>query len=211
MQTTPDRLQTIRQAVAGDTTAMKLLLSQPRGRLLRLLRLKIPGDLRATIDADDVLQETYFRVFTHIRSFVPSDETCFDRWVTTIALHRLQSAIRDQRRARRSGTHSGPPAGWPSFEDSVVGVLDRLAAPQQTPSRSVARGEAIASMNHAISALPAHYRRAIELVYLEGRTVAATAHEMGRTSRSIHGLCRRATRLLAQRLTPVSAYWNPTD
>jgi len=70
----------------------------------------------------------------------------------------------------------------------------------------VARREAVALMKQEILALPEHYRRAIELVYLQGRTVAAAAREMGRTERAIHGLCRRGTRLLARRLGSASCY-----
>jgi hypothetical protein len=81
----------------------------------------------------------------------------------------------------------------------VVALLDLLASPQHSPSRSVADVKpclrAERDPNFA-SSLP----RAIELVYLQGRTVAAAAQEMGRTQRAVHGLCRRGTRLLAQRL-----------
>src|SRR5262245_1019897 len=103
MDTSLDRLEVIRQAVAGDTIALKLLLTESHARLTRYLQLKIPADQRAAIDADDILQETYVRVFTHIREFVAADATSFDRWVTTIALHRLRSVIRQQRTLRRGG------------------------------------------------------------------------------------------------------------
>ncbi len=211
MDTTSDRLNIIRQAVAGDAVALKLLLTEAHARLKRYLHFKIPADLRCTLDADDMLQETYVRVFTHIRDFTATDETSFDRWLTTIALRRLRSLIRHQRAMRRGGGRPGPSAGRASLEDSVIELLNLLASPQRSPSRSVACREAIASMNHEIRELPAPYRRAIELVYLQGWTVAAAAREMGRTQRAIHGLCRRGTRLLAQRLGSVSSYLSSTD
>ena len=211
MDTTSDRLEMARHAVKGDTIALKLLLTESHSRLTRYLRLKIPADLRASLDAEDVLQETYVRVFTHIREFVPSDGESFDRWVTTIAVRRLRSAVRRQRTARRSGHRPAAATGGPPPEDSVIAFLELLASPQHSPSRSFARREAVASMRNEILALPAHYRRAIELVYLEGRTVTAAAREMGRTQRAIHGLCRRGTRLLAQRLGSVSCYLSSKD
>jgi RNA polymerase sigma-70 factor (ECF subfamily) len=211
MDTTSDRLELTRQAMAGDIVALKLLLTESHERLTRYLRAKIPADLRATLDAEDVLQEAYVRVFTHIWDFVPGDGQSFDRWVTTIAVRRLRSAIRRQRAFRRSGHGPAAPTGGASPEDSVVALLDLLASPQHSPSRSVARREAVASVKHEILTLPAHYRQAIELVYLQGRTVAAAAHEMGRTPRAIHGLCRRGTRLLAQRLGSASSYLNSKD
>jgi RNA polymerase sigma-70 factor (ECF subfamily) len=210
MDTTSDRLEMARHAVKGDKIALKLLLTESHNRLTRYLSLKIPADLRASLDAEDVLQETYVRVFTHISQFVPSDGESFDRWVTTIAVRRLRSAVRRQRTARRSG-HLAASTGGPSPEDSVIALLELLASPEHSPSQSVARREAVASMKNEIQTLPAHYRRAIELVYLAGRTVADAAREMGRTERAVHGLCRRATRLLAQRLGSVSCYLGSKD
>jgi RNA polymerase sigma factor (sigma-70 family) len=211
MDTNSDRLEMARQASAGDAVALKLLLTESHDRLGHYLHLRIPADLRASVDAEDVLQETYVRVFTHIRQFVPSDDQSFDRWVATIAMRRLRSAIRYKRAARRSGNRAGALTGRTSAEDSVIALLDMLASPQRSPSRSVARREAVASMEQEILTLPAPYRQAIELVYLQGRTAAAAAREMGRTTRAIHGLCRRGTRLLAQRLGSASRYLSSTD
>ena len=48
------------------------------------------------------------------------------------------------------------------------------AAPGRTPSRCVARLEAVSAVQEALDALPKHYRRAIWHVHLEGRSGSAS-------------------------------------
>ncbi|MCH8806978.1 MAG: hypothetical protein IH986_12925 [Planctomycetes bacterium] len=88
----------------------------------------------------------------------------------------------------------------------MIGLLDLLAGPGRTPSRCVARVEALRAVQSALDRLPEHYRQAILLVRIEGRPVAEVAAEMGRTERAVHGLTRRGLELLRDRLGDSSAY-----
>lgn len=186
------RLQMIERAVAGDLAALTLLLTESRPRLCSYLSRKIPSDLKGLIDADDLAQETHVVVFRRIGSFENRGADSFDRWVTTIGAHALRDAVKMRRTLRRGAGHIGAQALPRSFEDSVVALLDQLAVSGRTPSRSAIRHEAVAAVQNAISDLPEDYRRAVWLVYIEGRSVEAAAVEMGRSKRAIHNLCHKA-------------------
>ena len=73
----------------------------------------------------------------------------------------------------------------------MIALIDMLAAPGKTPSRMVARDEAVSAVEQALESLNKDQRRAIILVHIEGKPVAEAAEAMGRTERSIHGLLRR--------------------
>ncbi len=200
-----------RQAAGGDAVALKLLLTESHGRLCAHLSQRIPGVLRRTIDPEDIVQEAEIEVFCCIDAFEPRGPNSFYRWLATIALSRLRDAIRGERAAKRGGGARVLTGAGPSIEDSTVALVDMLAGPDHTPSQSVARGEAIEAVETALSEIPEHYRRAIRLVRIEGRTVAEAAAQMGCTERAVHGLCRRGLEQLQDRLRSASRFFSRAD
>lgn len=200
MSSDPDTASLIGRAVDGDATALKLLLLELHDAVCRSIARRLPPGLGRTIDPEDVAQEAYVQVFRHVRSFQPRGEDSFRRWVTTIALRRLRNAIQRQRARKRGGGAPAAAVAARSFEDSCVALLDLLAAPGRTPSRTLAAREAAQVVNEALAGLPDDYRQAIRLVHLEGWPVAHVAAEMGRTERAIHGLCRRGLERLREQI-----------
>jgi len=189
----------IEQAVAGDEVSLTLLLTESREQLCRLIAGKTSRDLQRVVTADDIVQEAHTEVFRRITSFEPRGGDSFHRWVATIAVRRLRSAIREHRAAKRGGGRRAK-TGAGNPEESTIALLDLLGADGGTPSRSVARREAVAALQTALADLPEQYRRAIWLVHIEGLPVKEVAVEMGRTERAIHGLCRRGIARMRERL-----------
>lgn len=91
-----------------------------------------------------------------------------------------------------------------------MALFHNLAGPTKTPSRLVARSEAIVAVNHALANLPKHYHEAIQLVHIEGRSARDAGERMGRTERAIHGLCRRGLKLLEKELQSASRFLSST-
>jgi RNA polymerase sigma-70 factor (ECF subfamily) len=190
----------VQRAVRGDAMALKLLLTKSRTRLRDQMAGRVPRDLRSVLDVDDIVQETHVEIFRRIDGFKPQNNGSFDRWVTTIALSRLRNAIKRYRAAKRGGRHRATSLVSRNMEDSALALLDNLADPGRTPSRCVARTEAVEAVQNALAELPDHYRRAVWLVHIEGQPVKNVAIDMGKSERAIHGLCRRGLHLLRDRL-----------
>jgi RNA polymerase sigma factor (sigma-70 family) len=112
--------------------------------------------------------------------------------VATIAIRRLRNAIRRDRTAKRGGGRVGQLDAPPIDQASVVALLDLIAGDVETPSRTAAHHEAIDAVQEALRGLPDDYRRAVQLVYIEGASVADAAAMMGRSDRAIHNLCYKA-------------------
>ena len=144
-------LAMVHRAVRGDATALKLLLTKSRTQLRDRMAGRMPRDLRSVLDVDDIVQETHVEIFRRIGSFKPQNNGSFDRWVTTIALSRLRNAIKKYRAAKRGGRHRAASLVSRNMEDSALALLDNLADPGQTPSRCVARTEAVEAVQNALA------------------------------------------------------------
>ena len=198
----------VQSATLGSREALKILLTDSREELCRFVQRKIPALLGRLIEADDVVQETHVEVFKRIGQFTSRGNGSFGRWVKVIALSRLRNVVNFHRTLRRGGDHTAR-NHCGGREDSTIALLDLLAAPGATPSRCIARDEAIRTMQQAIEALPPLYRDAVRMVYLEGQKVRVVAERLGRSERAVHGLCRRALGLLRDYLVTESTVLSP--
>jgi len=196
----------IPRAVTGDEVALKVLLTRTRLSLCEYVAGRIPKRLQSVVDPDDVVQAVHVRVFQRVADLRSDRPEAFHRWVKTIALRQLRNTIKHYRAIKRGGQHTviGQPAK--KLEDSTVALFETLVASGRTPSRSVARHEAIHAVQDALSRLPNHHAQAVRLVHLEGLSVREAAERMNRTERAIHGLCRRGLKELQRRLGHASRF-----
>jgi RNA polymerase sigma-70 factor (ECF subfamily) len=193
----------IRRAKAGDEIALTVLLTWHHQRLRERLARRIPADLRGMLDADDVLQEAEIAACRNFAGFEPSGPDAFYRWLGMIALQRLRNKIKAERAAKRGG---GKVHGQGVNEESLVALLELMGGPEKSPSRKAARLEAIDAVQEALAQLPAAYRQAVQLVYLDGLSVAAAAAAMGRSERAVHNLCLKSKKYLGELLGSASRF-----
>ncbi len=191
--------QLVQRSVAGDAVALKLLLTLSHPALVARIGRRLPAELRAVVDPDDVAQEVYIEVFRRIRGLELRTPEAFERWLSAVALTRLRNAIRQQRALRRGGGWRRVRSAKPPH-DTTTTLLGLLVGSGETPSGAVATTEAVAALHAALAELPTRQQRAIQLVYLEGRSVSETAGALACSERAIHGLCRRGLALLRARL-----------
>ena len=186
----------LEQAVAGEQPALERLLFMHYDRLARRMARKIPALLRGTMSEEDVLQQTFVTVFQRITSFEPRGERAFFRWIATIADNQLLDAIKAQKAQKRGGDRAQVRGGVDGHSESVDELVFLLAGSEPTPSRVFARKEAIAAIHVGLASVGEDYRKAIELRYFRGMTVADVAKVVGRSPHAIHNLCHRGLKAL---------------
>src|ERR1700745_2778071 len=81
----------IRRALARDETAVRAILRANNRRLYRLAR----SILRNDNEAEDVVQETYVRAFTHLAEFRGSSS--LSTWLSRIAINEALGRRRRER------------------------------------------------------------------------------------------------------------------
>ena len=177
----------MRAVQAGDEAAFPLLYRRYERRLLAFL-VPYVGDLAL---AEDLLQETFLRVFRRRASYEPRGP--FRTWLFAIA----RNLALDQFRRRRPLRESTSPSG----EDSQVGGdPERLPDPAPDPLGVLAGREAATALRAALLELPEEDRAVILLSRLEGLRFREIAEVLGSTEGAVKVLAHRALLTLRKRL-----------
>src|SRR5712672_172303 len=87
----PGDLDLVRRALARDEAAVRAIMQANNRRLYRLAR----AILRHDGEAEDVVQETYVRAFTHLESF--RGDSSLATWLSRIAMNEALGRLRSQR------------------------------------------------------------------------------------------------------------------
>jgi RNA polymerase sigma-70 factor (ECF subfamily) len=161
----------------GDGAAFDQLVSAHQDRVARLAyRL-----LGWSGEVDDVVQEVFLAVFKNVAGF--RGDCRVSTWLTTITVNECRSARR--RRFAR------------------LAFLRRLSDEPRAAASSPPAAEAPAALDRiraAVQALPARYREAVVLRYLEGMPVAEVGRALGVSEGATGVLLHRARARLKDRL-----------
>ena len=161
--------QLVELASEGDQQAFEYLFTRYREALTRLFEQRL-GD-KAT--ADDLLQETFIKVYLHLGDY--SRNYTFGQWIYTIARNTLVDYLR-----RRSNDLS---------------IDERFRAPQATtpsPEESVIINQSRNHFYSAINELSAEYREIIEMRFLEEYSYEEIAEKLGCPINTVKTRIRRA-------------------
>ena len=196
----------IKRAVAGDRAALDRLLLDSYEPLVAHVAAKLPPNLRRLVEVDDIVQLVYSQVFRGIGEFELREVGSWIGWLKAISDNRIRDALRSERAKKRGGdfrllTHVGE--GGSRFVEGLVGEYATTTA---TPSREVARSEAIMAIQVAIAGLSEEYRRVIQLRYFEGCGVDEIAKRLDKTPGAVRGLLHRSKQQIRDALQSASRY-----
>lgn len=199
-----DELQLLSEAIDGNHAAMQQLLLAQSAEVARFIESRLPRKIRSTVDTDDILQQTFIDAIRSVKRFKPQQDGTFLGWLKLIAERRLQDSVKAAQRAKRGGDFNRVQRPKITQSHSIDDIVNLLSAGSHSPSKSVARHEAVHAVQVAIQRLPDDYRRAVELRLLEGRSLDETAAAMNRTPRAVQGLVDRAKRKMRAALARLS-------
>ncbi|MCK4341176.1 MAG: sigma-70 family RNA polymerase sigma factor [Phycisphaerae bacterium] len=199
MTSPEDEITLVERARQGDRTALKILLLRIRDRLKLHVSNRMPPDLASTTEPDDIIHETWLKVFRRIASFEPRGPGSLYAWTRTIAENVLKNAAEAERADKRGGNRRVSQA-YAAGTDSCPGLLDGTAGKEHTPTWTLRRREADLWAKAAVGRLPDHYRRAVTLVDIEGESRKDAAAKMEITKRALDGLLRRGREMLRDEL-----------
>jgi RNA polymerase sigma-70 factor (ECF subfamily) len=133
-------------------------------------------------DAEDVVQETFHKVFLHLDSF--EEKSRFSTWLTRIAMNEALMLLR-----RRRGVFEVLPD---STDDSAKSVSEVFVDQRPNPEEVYSHRERTQLLAEAINRLGPTIRTAILLRDIEEKSVEETAHILGTTigavkARVFHG------------------------
>jgi RNA polymerase sigma-70 factor (ECF subfamily) len=193
--TSPEGIDLVRAAIAGDRLALERLLLAHYDDLAQRVASRLPARLQATQSVEDILQVTFAQAFRDISRFEQRDDATFGNWLARIAENRLLDSIK-QHDAHKHGGDLHRVAESARDESRVLSLWDWIAADDTSPSSIVARDEALQALNVALATLSPDQRDAIRLRMLEGKSLEETATAMGKTPDAVRGLVHRGKQQL---------------
>jgi RNA polymerase sigma-70 factor (ECF subfamily) len=168
----------------GDQAAFDQLFRRWAGPMLRYLERMV----RDSATAEDLLQETFLRVFRARDRYQP--EARFSTWLYTIATNlALNELRRPRRRAPHRSTDEGESDEHPLSLEGNEPRADDVAHARSTRE----------ALERELSALPERQRAALVLSAVEGLSYAEVAVNLETTEKSVKALVHRARATLAAR------------
>jgi RNA polymerase sigma-70 factor (ECF subfamily) len=170
----------VRRAGEGDAAAVQALVARKLGRVLALAE-RMLGD---AAEAEDVAQETFFRVWRQAPRWRPGVAR-FDTWLHRVTLNLCYDRLR-RRRER-------PMAEPPDMPD-----------PGPAPDRGLHAADVGRRVRDALQALPARQREAVVLCHYQEMGNIEAAGVMGVTVEALESLLSRGRRALRSALADLS-------
>ena len=175
----------IQRARSRDEKAVRAIMQANNRRLYRIAR----GILRNDSEAEDVVQETYVRAFTHLESF--RGDSTLATWLARIAMNEALGRLRRQRPAVE--WNSLPPG---TLEAQIIQFPHSGAS--EDPEKSMAQRQIQNVVEHAIDALPDAFRVVFITRVIEGMNVEETAEILQLKPETVKTRLHRARTMLRE-------------
>jgi RNA polymerase sigma-70 factor (ECF subfamily) len=173
-----DRL--LRSAAEGNRTDWGELLGRHRGRLKRMVALRLDRRLQGRVDPSDVIQEAYLEATTRLPGYVEKPDMPFFLWLRFLTgqklleLHRrhLGAQARDVSREVSLYRSHLP-------ETTSAALAAQLLGKHTSPSQAAIRAEIKIRLQEALNGMDPLDREVLALRHFEQLTNAETAQVLG--------------------------------
>lgn len=178
------------RARKGDAGAFELIMRRNNQRLFRVAR----SILKDEAEAEDVVQETYLRAFTHLDGVV--NAASLSAWLAKVATNEALGRVR---RRRPAASLDGLDAALMSPGSATFASLSALN--RDNPEAAAARAEIRGLVESAIDRLPQGFRTVFVLRAIEELSVEETALCLGIPKQTVKSRFHRAKLALRRALS----------
>jgi RNA polymerase sigma-70 factor, ECF subfamily len=167
-----------------DEDAVRTIIRQNNRRLFRMARAILKDDN----EAEDVVQESYVRAFTHLADF--RAEAALGTWLTRIVMNEAYGRLRRRR----------PTLDWESAEPALAAQAQIIPFPsglsRSDPETAMAQNQIHGLLERAIDALPERFRTVLVARLVEDMSVQETADLLNLRPETVKTRLHRARLLL---------------
>ena len=169
-----------------DESAIRTLVRRHNQRLFRVARAIVHNDA----EAEDVVQASYVKAFTHLGSFRGDAE--LTTWLTRIAINEATERLR-----RRRPTLDVDQIDIERSQSAQI-IQFPTIQPQLDPETEMSRQEIRHILEQAVDTLPPAFRSVFVLRDVEGLSVEETASYLGIKPETVRTRLHRARRLMRE-------------
>ncbi|MBV9675135.1 MAG: RNA polymerase sigma factor [Acidobacteriaceae bacterium] len=183
-----DESALVARAKSGDMDAFSELVTHYERRVFRMAKQITQND----DDAEDVLQETFLKAYTHLDNFQGNSK--FYTWLVRIAVNEALMKLRKRRSDKTVPLDEPISTG----EDEMV---REIAVWDENPEESYSREELGAVLSEAIQSLKPAYRTVFVLRDIEELSIEETAEALKLSISAVKSRLLRARLQLREKLT----------
>lgn len=176
------------KAKAGDDDAFTDLVNQYERRVFRMAKQITQNDE----DAEDVLQETFLKAYSHLDDFQGNSK--FYTWLVRIAVNEALMKLRKRR------SDKTVPLDEPIDTGEDV-VAREVAVWEDNPEQHYSREEIANILDEAVQSLKPAYRTVFVLRDIEEMSIEETAEALGLSISAVKSRLLRARLQLREKLT----------
>ena len=185
-----DEQPLVERARNGDAEAFTALVEQYERKIFRLAKHITNND----DDAEDVLQETFLKAYSHLDSFQGNSK--FYTWIVRIAVNEALMKLRKRKSDKTVSLDEPTDTG----EDVVV---REVAVWEDNPEQKYSREEIREILDKAIESLKPAFRTVFVLRDIEELSTEETAEALGLSIPAVKSRLLRARLQLREKLTRV--------
>jgi RNA polymerase sigma-70 factor (ECF subfamily) len=175
-----ESVRLIELARAGDSAALNALFTRHRGRLRRMVDLRLDRRLQGRVDASDVVQDGFVDAVAKLQDYLADPKLPLFIWLRLVVGERLSKIHR---------THLGAQMRDAALEVSLyrqalpaassAALAAQLLGKHTSPTEAAIRAEQMLRVQEAINALEPIDREIIALRNFEELSRAEAAHALG--------------------------------
>jgi RNA polymerase sigma-70 factor (ECF subfamily) len=200
----------LRRASAGDQSALAELFDRYRGRLRRMVRLRMDRRLRGRVDPSDVLQEAQVEILRRAAAYAADPRLSPFLWIRfitgqrLIAMHRHHLGARLRSAGQEIALHHGPMPQATSASLAEM-LLGRLTSPTQAAHRAEVR----LVLQEALNGMDPLDREVLTLRHFEELSNAEVAQLLGLSKTAASNRYIRALERLREGLGGIPGLLSP--
>jgi RNA polymerase sigma-70 factor, ECF subfamily len=183
-----DESALVERARAGDAAAFSELVEHYDRRVFRMAKQITQND----DDAEDVLQETFLKAYTHLSDFQGNSK--FYTWLVRIAVNEALMKLRKRRSDRTVPLDEPIDTG----EDEMI---REIAVWDENPEETYSRDELAQILDQAVQSLKPAYRTVFILRDIEELSIEETAEALKLSISAVKSRLLRARLQLREKLT----------
>ncbi len=183
-----DEAPLVERARSGDTAAFSELVNRYERKIFRLAKHITQNDE----DAEDVLQETFLKAYSHLESF--QGHSKFYTWIVRIAVNEALMKLRKRKSSRTVSLDEPTDTG----EDTMV---REIAVWEENPEQKYSRDELREILDKAVESLKPAFRTVFVLRDIEELSTEETATALDISIPAVKSRLLRARLQLREKLT----------
>lgn len=184
------------KAKEGDDAALNLLMGRYSQRVLRIVRARLDGKLRARLQSMDVVQEVMLKALKGFENFEIRDEAAFLHWISALVRNEIRDLADHHLAAKRNAQKEAQPI---MTDDGPRSVLRDIPVESQWGlSKQLGVLEDVVKMEEAMDKLDEKQREIVIMRQYEGLAFKDIGSSLGMKEDAVRMQFARALNRLAK-------------